>query len=671
LTFLISQVPSRTIGGETGLRATTAFIADLLVEDLAHDGTNLRKRVPELLEELTRDGHLTRIDNEYRLQTEEGAEWEKEYRRALAATRDDAGRMSQFRNERLLHAVDAALGGLKLTHGKSKTPRKIDLHWGQDEPMTSEGDVPIWIRDEWSATEASVKKSAAEAGDESPIVFVLLPKQDSDLIKETSASYLAAEETLRRPTPQTDEGKAAQRAMKTRLASDEERLVTLFQDVVARARVFQGGGNEVTTSTLRDAVETAASRALIRLFPKFEPGDDANWGKVVTKARDGAPDALEAVGHHGEPTTNGVCKEILSATSAGGVKGADLHKRFGGPPFGWPKDAINGAILALLAAGHILAKQDGKPLNGPKELPQTQIGKVTLYREDDPPTKPQQLAVRGLLTAAGIVYESGQEGAQIPALLQRLKDLAGRAGGPPPLPELPDTDHIDALLALGGNQRYRAVADDHDRLARDLAQWRALDEQREKRGAAWRELQRLLRHAEGLPIAATLRPAVEAVEAGRQLLDDPDPTKALLSELSEALRSELKARSEELASAQRDALDELEASDEWTKLEASVRQSIIQDTTLIPADLPDLATDEKLLQALDAVALKSWRDRISLVPNRRDQARQRAAKLLEPESVTVTPPSATLRSEEDLKAYLDTFRKRVQTHLEARKTVII
>ena len=36
------------------------------------------------------DGRLMRIDEEYRLQTEEGAEWEKDYRSRLAAIRDDA-----------------------------------------------------------------------------------------------------------------------------------------------------------------------------------------------------------------------------------------------------------------------------------------------------------------------------------------------------------------------------------------------------------------------------------------------------------------------------------------------------------------------------------------------------------------------------------------------------
>jgi hypothetical protein len=672
LIFLISQVPTRTIGGETGLRATAPFLADLLVENLADDGANLRKRVPELLETLVNEGRLMRIDDEFRLQTEEGAEWEKDYRGRLAAVRDDASRMSQLRNERLLQAVDLALGGLKLTHGTSKTPRKVDQHWGPDEPSVSEGDVPVWIRDEWSVTEATVKKSAAEAGDDSPIVFVLLPKREVDQIKETLASHTAAQDALQqKPTPQTDEGKAAQRAMKTRVATDEERLNGLFQDVVANARVFQGGGSEVTTSTLRTAVETAASRSLIRLFPKFGVGDHPNWGKVVTKARDGAPDALDAVGHNGEPTAHPVCKEVLAAVSAGGSKGADLHKRFGAAPFGWPKDAVNGAILTLLAAGHVRAAQDGKDLSGPKELPPTQIGKVTLYREDEPPTMGQRLAVRGLLAAAGVPYDAGKEGAQIPALLQLLKDLAGRAGGSPPLPKPPDPSHIDALLSIGGNQLLRTVADEAARLGQDLERWKAADQKREKRDSQWRDLERLLRHAEGLRVASTVAPAVSAIRDARQLLDEPDPTAPLLNVLTDALRIELRQRAEQLTHAQRAAVEELQAWDEWSKLDPSERESLITEAQLVAAPPPDFSTDAALLEALDAVPLSAWQDRISLIPSRRDQARQRAAKQLEPESVNVAPPSAILKTADELDAYLAGLREQVLCHLEAHKTVVI
>ena len=671
LIFLISQMSQPILGGETGLRATAPFLADLLVEDLAEDGARLRKRVPELLDALVTGGRIVRVGDEYRLLTQEDAEWEKDYRTRLATIRDDATRMNQLRGERLIAAVDTALGGLRLTHGESKTPRKLDIHWGQDGPTVGEGNNPVWVRDEWSVSESAVKKAAAEAGDESPVVFVFLPRHDPDRIREALSTRAAAEDTLNRPVPQTDEGRAARQAMVSRRDRAEEDVVDLFAEVAARARVFQGGGAELTTRNLRDAVQTAANRSLIRLFPKFHQGDNPNWGKVVTKVREGAPDPLVAVGYHGEPTTNSVCKEVLAAISPAGTKGAELQKRFAAPPFGWPRDAVSGAILTLFAAGNIRAAQDGKNLTGAKELPQTQIGKVTLYRDETPPTKEQRLKVRGLLTAAGIRYEAEQEGAQLSALLQRLKDLAGLAGGPPPLPEPPNTDHLDALLAVAGNQRFRDVADDHDKLSADLDRWRAAAAQREKREAEWNELERLLRHAEGLPAASAVARAFAAIRDGRQLLDDPDPITPLLADLVAALRDEVTRFAEQLADAQHAAVGELEAWDEWSKLDPADREAIVTEAKLVPAPPPDVSVGAKLLEALDATPLSAWADRISLVDGRRDQARQRAAKKLEPTSVAVKPPSATFKPGDDPTPYFDQLRTLVQSHLDAGTTVII
>ena len=672
LIFLISQMSQPVLGGATGLRATAPFLADLLVEDLAEDGARLRKRVPELLDELVAEGRIVQDGDTYRLLTQEDAEWEKDYRTRLAAVRDDATRMSQLRSERLTAAIEAALGNLKLTHGVSKTPRKLDIHWGQDEPVVDDGGVPVWVRDEWSASESAVRKAAAEAGDESPIVFVFLPRYESDRIRDALATHVAAEETLHRPVPQTDEGRAARQAMASRRDRAEEDVIALFGDVVARARVFQGGGTELTTtSSLRNSVEIAANRSLIRLFPKFAQGDNSNWLKVITKARDGAPDALIAIGHHGEPTTHPVCKEVLAAISPGGTKGADLQKRFTGPQFGWPKDAVSGAVLVLLAAGNIRAAQDGKDLGGPKELPQTQIGKVTLYKEDAPPTALQRLAVRGLLTAAGISYEPGQEVAQLPALVQQLKDLAARAGGAPPLPEAPDTHHLDALLALAGNQRFRQVADEHERLSADLERWRAAAARREKRETAWRDLERLLRHAAGLPVAEAVTPAVAAIRDGRQLLDEPDPIAPLLTELATALRAEVTQRAQQLADAQHAAVAGLEAWPEWNKLDPADRDAIVAEAKLVPARPPDVSTESNLLESLDAVPLSAWTDRITLADSSRHQARQRAAKKLEPESVELKPPSATFKPGDDPIPYFDQLRALVQSHLDAGTTVII
>jgi hypothetical protein len=671
LIFLISQMSEPVLGRESGLRASAPFLADLLVEDLAEDGGRLRKRVPELLDDLVAEGRVVRVADEYRLLTQEDAEWEKDFRTRLAAIRDDATRMNQLRGERLMAAVDAALGGLKLVQGASKTPRKLHVHWGQEEPVADEGDIPVWVQDEWSVSESAVKKAALEAGDESPVVFVFLPRRDADRIRDALATRAAAEETLSRPVPQTDEGRAARQAMASRRDRAEEDVVDLFADVVANARVFQGGAAELTTTALRDAVETAATRSLVRLFPKFGQGDNPNWGKVVLKAREGAPDALVAVGYQAEPVTHPICKEILGATAPSGTTGAILQKRFMAPDFGWPKDAVNGALLVLLAAGNLRAALGGKDLGSPRELPPTQIGKATFYKEDAPPTALQRLAVRGLLTAAGIAYEPTQEASQLSALLQQLKDLAGRAGGPPPLPEQPGTDHLEAFLAVGGNQRFRDIADDHDRLTADLERWRAAAQQREKRESEWHNLARLLRHADGLPVAAKVSPAVAAIHDGRQLLDSPDPIAPLLAEVVAALRAEVAQRAEELANAQHAAVAELEAWDEWQKLERPDREIIVAEANLVATPPPDISTDGKLLETLDTTPLSAWNDRISLVAVHRDQARQRAAKKLEPESVEVKPPPATFKPGDETARYFDELRAIVQSHLDAGKTVII
>ena len=85
-----------------------------------------------------------------------------------------------------------------------------------------------------------------------------------------------------------------------------------------------------------------------------------------------------------------------------------------------------------------------------------------------------------------------------------------------------------------------------------------------------------------------------------------------------------------------------------------------------------MSSDTKLLEALDTTSFSAWQDRISLVPGRRDQARQRAAKQLEPESVAVLhrPQQRSRRTEISTPISTD-LRAQVQPHLEASKTVII
>lgn len=671
--FLISHIPAQMVGtGELGLRATAPFIEDLLVEDLEHGRAPLRKRVPELLEELVTAGRLMRIDDEYRLQTEEGAEWEKEYRSRFKAMGDDAGRLATLRSERLHRAVDAELSGLKLTHGKSKTARKIGVHFGSDEPTGDETDVPVWIRDEWTVTESAVRNAAAEAGEDSPIVHVHLPKRDADAITAALASHAAAQETVQlKATPQTDEGREARRAMQGRIDAEDERLHVLLQDVLSKARVYQGGGNEVTVSSFRDAVELAARRSLVRLFPKFDIADNPNWSKVISRARDGAPDALEAVGYSGDAPAHPVCKEVLATISATGTKGSVLDKRFSEPQYGWPQDAIRGAVMTLLATRHVRAVQDGANLTNPKQLEPRQIPRTTFYKEDEPPNKQQQIAVRGLLAAADVPYENSQEQAQIPALLQKLLDLAADAGGGPPLPPAPNTNQVVALQALSGNQQFRAVAAAHAELKARLTEWRSASARKADRLKEWDVLDALLHHAQGLDVSVGVAEQRDAIREGRQLLNDPDPVRPLLDAITGPLREHVVAAAQGLRTRYEEAIRELEGSDEWQQLDEDQRAEIITEVGLRRPPEIDVSTLEKLLAFLNEAPLRSWKDRTELVEARAMKARAAAAKRLEPTAIRVTFDARTLKSEADVEAYLEDIRQRIMQHIDAGHSVII
>jgi hypothetical protein len=671
LIFLITAIPEQ-MGTDTGLRATAPFLADLLIKDLRHDGVHLRKRVPELLDELVDDGRLMRVDDQYRLQTEEGVEWEKDYRGRLAAIRDDASKLANLRTERLQHAVDAAIGNLRLTHGHSRTPRKINVHLGTHEPKADEADIPIWIRDEWTVRESDVRDTAAQAGEDSPVVHVLLPKRDAETIKDALASHAATQGTVHsKPRPQTEEGREAQRAMESRATAQEERLDALVSDVVDHARVYQGGGTPVPASTFREAVELAAQHSLVRLFPKFEMADDLNWGKVITKARDGAPDALEVLGYGREPTSHPVCKEVLVAVSPAGTTGATLERKFSSPPYGWPQDAIRGAVMALLATRHIRATREGVNVAGPKELEQRQIGKTTFQKEDEPPSHSQRLAVRGLLAEAHIFYDNGQEQTQIPTFLQKLTDIASSAGGPPPLPTPPDTSHVEELRALGGNHQFRQVAEASEQLKADLAKWGALADRREDRQQKWATLKALLHHARSLEAGSEVAQQRDAIHEGRQLLDDPDPVRPLLEAIAGPLRDRVVAAADELQAQYEEAIADLEASAEWQQVDTDQRSEIIAEVGLQRPREIDVSTQDKLLATLNDTPLDNWNDKVEVMWAHARKARTQAARHLEPTAVQVSLDAVTLKTEAEADVYLQQIRTRIVEQLEEGHTVII
>ena len=440
LVFLIRKLP-REAGADVGVRANAGTLADLLVENLADDGAALRGRLPALLDELVDAGTLMKLDDEYSLQTRESSEWESEFRSRRNRLSNDIARMAAERASLLGAAVRDVASSIRLSHGASKEPRKLLPHFSADPPADGGRDVPVWVRDGWGARENSVVADARAAGADSPVIHVFVPRSQAEGLARLIAARGAARATLEyKGVPSTPEGIEARQGMETRLSEAENNLRALVADLVGGARVIQGGGNERLESSLPDKVREAAGASLARLFFEFNDADDHRWPKVIERARAGAEHPLEVLDYSGKTEEHPVCAAVLAFVGAG-KRGRDVRSHFSDPPFGWPRDAIDAALIGLFGAGHLRATANGVALHPPR-LDQAKVPSTDFRAESATIDARQRLKLRSLFRSAGIDCKPNEEAAAAGRLLGRLEELARDAGGDAPLPERPDTRHL-------------------------------------------------------------------------------------------------------------------------------------------------------------------------------------------------------------------------------------
>ena len=365
-----------------------------------------------------------------------------------------------------------------------------------------------------------------------------------------------------------------------------------------------------------------------------------------------------------------VCQEVRTYLGGTGKKGSDVRKHFTGVVYGWPKDAVDGALLALLASGFVRATQRGQPMTA-KQIIQSQIGITQFYDEGVTITAIQRIAVRKLLSDLGLPYVPNEEMAAIPRLLQKLVEWAGEAGRPPPLPEKPSTAKVEELRALGGNDQFVAVYDARQELLSAAQAWIKAQDKIAQRQPRWQVLQRLLKHAETLPVAAQVAPQVMAIQAERALLDDPDPVTPLISQLTDALRAALQDAHDRLQELHQREMAGLEATQEWQAIGESDRQDLLVSNGLSAVPDIQVGTEQALLNTLDDMPLNTWEDTIAALPTRVEQARKQAACMLEPKAVYVKTKPATLKSPEEADAYLQDLREDIIHHINAGRPVIL
>ena len=670
LIFLIGKLPTEG-AAISGIKANPETLVDLLIEDLPKGSAKLRQQIPGILEQMTQQGILMKVDSEYRLQTAEGSKWEENFRKRFNAIRANDTRIASDRSQEFRTAVGAALKGLTLVQGASKSARKFDLHFGLEPPKGDTNSIPVWIQDEWSVTEKSVRESAQSAGIDSSVIFVIFSKRDSDSLRDALAAFYAAKEALEtRPNPTTPEGFEARRAMESRKIIERKKLDSIVSEIIERGRVYQGGGYEIVDASFVASAKTALDASLVRLFPKFTVGDHKDWGKVVEKVQNGAIDALKAVGYSGNVNQHPVCQEVLSFIGGAGKKGNEIRKRFTGVGYGWPQDAVDAAVLVLLAADYISAAQNGQQ-KAYKLINQSNIGITDFRTQGITISITQRIALRGLFTDLKVPYKPNEEVEAIPNLLHLLKDLSEEAGGPPPLPEKPSLNKLETLQSLIGNEQFVAVVEAKAELINNFSDWTKLNNKKKHRLQSWNNLLRLKQHSSNLPVISRIAPQIQAVLSNRSLLTDPDPVTPLLNELVDELRKTLqetyKIYQDDYQGFRKKLLD----TDMWKQIEEEQRQMIFLQCNLMEVAEPKVGNPDEILSSLDTQPLSSWLNLIAALKNRFEQAHLLAVKLLEPEVIKINPKSVTLHTLEEADIYLSDLRSEIKEHLDNGNPVII
>ena len=366
---------------------------------------------------------------------------------------------------------------------------------------------------------------------------MIAPSRDEiDRLEDRLRQRIAARMVLDAPpsgSTRTNEGEQAQRAMLQRESAAKSAVDEIAEELVRRAQVLLSAGAPQSGGSLKERVEAAAKAAAVRRYPQFDIADNAGWETVVTRARGGQPDALKAVGHNGSPDTEPVCQAIRSRLGAG-RKGKELRDEFEGAPYGWPQDAVDGALYVLAHAGVIRTLDEAGQEITLRNAPRQKIGVCRFLPETHTVTLAHKKAIRQLGQTVEVPVTPDQEAEQLPLILERLREAAQAAGGEAPAPAIPATPDLDAVTQLAGNERLIEAASRVKALQDGYAAWKAAAQTIAARRPAYETTRRLVELG-----AHGQQAALDDVRSKRRLLEEPDPVPPLRQAAAAELRQRL------------------------------------------------------------------------------------------------------------------------------------
>ncbi len=650
LVFLIMKLPRET-GVDLGVRATAEVVADLMVDDLTVASGPFRNSVDETLAQLAADGTLIKVGDEYRLLTTAGAEWVRAFRERVAGLSSQADQVEAIRSRAFREEAQRSVTDVKIKHGASKTPRSVTMHYDVTAPPAGES-VVIWVRDGWSTSENEVLDVARSLGVDDSKIHVFLPKKEADALKRAIVEAEAAQRVLdNKGAPANREGEEARASIASRKMSADASAHETLKDIFRGAKVFQSGGNKLICASLSDALGQAANASVDRLYPRFTDADSKEWPVVIKRAREGNDNPFSPVGFSGLVQDHVVSKEVLRVIGTGET-GSKVRKALEAPPFGWPKDAIDAALIALHRAGVVRATRNGANI-APGVLDQSGIPPAEFRPEIAVVTTIQKLAVKGVCAHLGVTnVKSGEEELRAGEALKALGELGKHAGGDAPLPAVPSSPLLTELMAKSGAELLVAVASRADDLKALWNAWKTQAELINTRQPAWDRATRLAACGKALPALADASAQMAAVEASRSLLADTDPVAPVAVAIAGVLRTTLQAIHDSHGRAFADAMRVLDADTSWQSLKPERQTTILDAQKILAPAKPSVGTDEELLSTLESSSLDARENVAALVANRVAGALADAAKLLKPASRSLKFAPVTLETPEQVEAWL-------------------
>lgn len=663
LVLLIGKLPTDP-AADCGVRSTADMLADLLIEDLSTGKDVIRTTVPRLLQELTDEGLLmamqTSVGTEYRLQTQESAQWYDTLRQEEADLRGNIQRIENIRVDLLHKEVRNDIASIRLTQGKTNEARQIITSFDAELPNDANEKIYAWVQDGWSVDEKSFVSEARQRKPGEPTIFVFIPARNrSELTNAIIAEHAASATLEKRGIPNTDAGTDARSAMMTRHHDAKKQIEALLREIFDGVQVLQAGGNEVQGNSIAERVETAARASLIRLYREFDMADQPGWGKVYERARkEGGQNALEAIGYKGDPEQHPVCAHIKRYIGVS-KKGNEIRDYFFAAPYGWPQDTIEGALYALLASGILIARDTRNNPVSAVELDRKQLNHTTFQPESITIRPVDLIKIRGLLTACGIDCAPNEEAAKLSNLVDHGRQLAKKAGGEAPLPAYPDSRIFDEIAQQSGNAKLQIVLEEQDTIKAAIQDWAETAERIEQRRGEWLLLQDLLGCSRGLVFQEAVQAEVDAIIAHRSLLDDPNPISGLIQQLVSKLREAVQHHVQSYLNRHAECLAQLQADEHWQQLDTSQQNDILGKRKLLSINEPTLSDASDIIDSLDEVSLEQWVDRTESLTSKFDSARMEAVQLLQPKLQRISLPRPTFQTEADVDAWLAEVKQQI------------